>query len=291
MPKTVSQGFEEFMSNLTPLSFEQTAATRHRAGVETSIKNALGVTLFRETGSFHHGTGVRHHADLDILVSLAGLRPTSSDTALGWIKTALQNSYPTTPVRISRPAVVVEFANGEETVEVIPGYYTGGGDPADFLYVYSIPGAASGWMESAPKAHLNYVNECNTKDGIKGGTKKLARLAKAWKYYNNVPTSSFYLEMRAAQYMATQTSYNPTQDLCYFLEDLWRHQLASMNDPKGYSSRFNACSSDYRKADALSRLNSGATRARKAVDAYLSEDSFTAFYYLNLLFGGNFPAR
>ncbi len=107
------------------------------------------------------------------------------------MKNALAARFPSTPVRISRPAVVIAFAGGEETWEVIPGFVTGRGGHG--VFVYDIPGAATGWLDTAPLEHLAYVNEVNSRQGIAGGAKKLARLIKAWKYYNDVPISSFTL--------------------------------------------------------------------------------------------------
>src|SRR5260370_19865490 len=70
MPKTVAEGFDEFLSRLTPLESQRKAAALHHDSVETSLTNALDVQLFRETGSFRHGTGVRNHCDVHLLVSL-----------------------------------------------------------------------------------------------------------------------------------------------------------------------------------------------------------------------------
>lgn len=285
MARTVTQGFDLFLEWLTPLQSQRDAAARHRTSIERSIENKLTVYAFRETGSFRHGTGVRHHADVDLLVSIAGDRPNSS-TALGWIKDALKASFPYTTVRISRPAVVVEFAAGEETWEIIPGFRT----DAPGL-VYDIPGASGGWMDTAPEEHLAYVNECNTLDSTKGGAKKLARLVKAWKYYNDVPISSFYLEMRAAQHVATQSSFLPYWDISQLLNKLNDHQLAGMNDPKYVTGRFQACSSDAKRTEALSKLSTAATRASKALQATHDGKADDAFYYYNLLFGDRFPAR
>jgi hypothetical protein len=287
MARTVSEGFDVFLERLTPLPSQLSAAAAHRSRVETSLKNALSVLAMRETGSFHHGTGVRHYSDVDVLVSIGNDKPGTSDTALSWVKNALSASFPTTTVRISRPAVVVEFASGTETWEVIPGFLKSS-DPS---VLYDIPGPASGWIDTAPTAHLDYVNECNQKQGVKGATKKLARLVKAWKYYCSVPISSFYLEMRAAEHMATQSSFIAVWDICRLLEKLRDHSLAAMNDPKQRTGRFHPCSSDYRKTEALSKLNTAATRARKALDADNDHRPDDAFYYLDLLFGGKFPAR
>ncbi|MGH9126277.1 MAG: hypothetical protein ACRDZ8_16355 [Acidimicrobiales bacterium] len=75
-------------------------------------------------------------------------------------------------------------------------------------------------MESAPTEHLAYVNEVNKQTGIEGAAKKLARLAEAWKYYNNVPVSSFYLEMRAARCMAGEKAWVAVMVVFRFFEHL-----------------------------------------------------------------------
>ena len=289
MKRSVEQGFDVFLQRLTPLASQREAAAKHRASIETSLKAAMPVTLFRETGSFNHGTGVRDHSDVDMLVSVNKARPGSSDTALTWVKNALTTSFPYTTVRISRPAVVVEFAGGDETWEVIPGFYTSRGGAG--VSVYDIPGPATGWIDTAPLEHLDYVTEVNKLPKVTGGAKKLARLAKAWKYYNNVPVSSFYLEMRAANYIADEPTFVPVWDICRLLEHLESIGLTAMNDPKGAAGRFYACSTEAKGDEALSKLRTGATRARKALDARNNDDPETAFYYLNLLFGGNFPTR
>lgn len=289
MARTVEQGFDLFLDWLMPSTSERNARARHRSSVETSLRGELEVAAIREIGSFTHGTGIHGHGDADILVSLRYNRPDSSDTALRWVKAALQASFPHTSIHVSRPAVVVEFASGDETWEVTPGFFKGRTDDDEFIY--DIPGAASGWIESAPQAHLSYVTEINTTDKIAGGAKKLARLAKAWKYYNNVPISSFYLEMRAAEYMEGEGHLDPIYDISRLLGRLENHQLAAMNDPMRIVGRFYACSSIPKKTVALSKLETAATRARKAVNAYNNGEPATAFHYFDLLFGDEFPSQ
>jgi hypothetical protein len=287
MARSVEEGFDLFFSRLVPLVSEREAATKHRASVEASLRKALNVHLFREIGSFNHGTGVRSNCDVDLLVSLK-TKPQSSDTALRWVREALEKSFPFTPVRVRRPAVVVEFNAGAEAWEVIPGFRHGG---TDVLPVYDIPDVGSGWLESAPTAHLAYVSNVNKEAGIVGGAKKLARLMKTWKYYNAAPVSSFYLEMRAAKYMSEESSFVPIFEVSRLLSRLRARQLAAMNDPLGLASRFYACSSQAKATEALSKLNTAAARAEKALDAHLGGDPATAFSYLDLLFGYHFPAR
>ncbi len=72
-----------------------------------------------ETGSLKHGTGVKWYSDADYIVVLKGARPSAS-WALDKVKEALQDKYGNTSIQIRRPAVVCRFANGDETVEVVP---------------------------------------------------------------------------------------------------------------------------------------------------------------------------
>src|SRR4051795_9402148 len=98
MARTVYEGFDVFLQRLTPLDSQRQAATRHRGSVEAALETAMKVYLFRQTGSFWHGTGVRHHCDVDLLASIGGGRPGSSDTALRWVRDALMARFPITPI-------------------------------------------------------------------------------------------------------------------------------------------------------------------------------------------------
>jgi hypothetical protein len=289
MIRTVNDAFNVFLQRISPTQAQREAGASHRASIKAALEAGLDVANFFETGSFSHGTGIQGCSDIDVLVSLRG-EPGSSYTALNWVKDVLSARFPSTDVVIRRPAVAARFSGGYETWEVIPGFITSRGGDNQFVYDIPSPSVGGGWIDAAPKEHLAYVNECN-ESPHKGNAKSLARLIKAWKYYCNVPVSSFYLEMRCAQYVATLNAYVHVWDVCLILEKLRDHSLAAMNDPKGASGRICACSSDSSREDALSKLNAAATRARKALDADQAGDPETAFYYLDLLFGGKFPSR
>lgn len=70
MPRTVNEAFEVFLERLVPTEAQRAAASTHRSSVETSLEKSLTVKRYRETGPFRHGTGVRNHADVDLLVSI-----------------------------------------------------------------------------------------------------------------------------------------------------------------------------------------------------------------------------
>lgn len=290
MARTVNEGFGEFLKRLTPTNVERESGARHRATVKAALEAKLTVNSFFETGSFSNGTGVRGHSDIDVLVNVGNSKPASSYTALTWVKDALAARFPNTSVIVRNPAVVVGFASGYETWEVIPGFMTSRGGKGQYVYDIPGPNTGSAWIDSAPKEHLSYVNSCNASPN-KGNAKGLARLIKAWKYYCNVPISSFYLEMRCAQHVSTLETYVHIWDVCQVLESLNSLKLAAMNDPSDATGRIYAYSSDAKATVALSKLNTAASIARKALDAYRADDSATTFYYLDLLFGGHFPAE
>jgi predicted nucleotidyltransferase len=286
----VAEAFDVFLGRLTPTEAQRESGASHRATVRAALDARLTVRHFFETGSFSHGTGVRNHSDIDVLVSLGETKPESSYTALNWIKDILDDRFPLTTVRIRRPAVVVEFGGGYETWEVIPGFLTTRGGSNQLVYDIPGPSAGAAYIDSAPKEHLAYVNGCNETPSH-GDAKALTRLIKAWKYFGDVPISSFYLEMRCAQHVATQTTYVHVWDVCQVLEKLAGHELAPMNDPSESTGRIHACSSDAMRDRALSELSTAAVRARKALDAYKDDQYERAFGYLDLVFAGKFPAK
>jgi hypothetical protein len=285
--KTVDEAFNIFIDRLVPSANERSKAAAHRQTIYNRLDNKFGLYRMFESGSFKHGTGIAGKSDVDYFVSLKTTKPAYASSTLSAVRDALKERFPSTYIHTSRPAVVLEFGQGYERVEIIPAFFDA--SISDHEIRYDIPGVATEWMESTPEAHLKYVNACNNKAGVIGGTKKLARLAKAWKYYGNVPISSFYLEMRAAQYMATQSSIIYPLDICYFLNGLQRTLLADMNDPTGSTGRIKACSSEASYIDARSKLATAALRANKAVEMNTGARISGAFTQWDLVFNGKFP--
>ena len=273
MTSTAAGWLSDLTSLYTPTSTQFDAARSHRASIEARLDYTLGVREMFEIGSLRHGTGVWRYSDADFLVSLKGVQPQSVWTMLNKVKESLQDRFTSTEIVVRRPAVVCRFSDA--TVEVVPAYISSSSG-------YSIADPADGWMKTHPKDHNNYVNEINNKHN--GNVKRLARQIKVWKYLRNVPVSSCYLEMRAAQHMDGESSYSPLWDLYLALRKMSDIKLASMNDPTGLGSRFGSCSSESNKQEALSKLERAVSRARKAKDYAESNDHENAIEQLKLLF-------
>lgn len=272
MTQSARAWLADLTSFYTPTSGEFEAARGHRSSIESRLDRDLGVHEMFEIGSLKHGTGVWQYSDADFMVSLKGTRPESIWTMLNKVKESLQDRFPNTTVVTRRPAVVCQFSDG--VVEVVPAY------PGDTGYRIANP--ADGWLRSHPKDHNRYVNDVNNKHN--GAVKKLARQVKVWKYRRNVPVSSCYLEMRAAQHMDGESSYSALWDLHRVLKKMHDAELASMNDPTGLSSRFGACSSESNRLDAMSKIERAVNRARRAKEYDEAGDDDSAIEQLKLLF-------
>lgn len=272
---SASSYLSDLLAKYTPSSTYFDAARGHRSAIQTRLDNDFGVKEMFETGSLKHGTGVWFYSDADYIVCLKGERPVTGTSALTKVKASLADRFKTTVVKVRTPAVVCDFADATETVEVVPAYAAASG--------YWIPDPSTGgWMRTHPKDHNKYVNDVNKKHS--GGAKKLARLAKVWKYMRSVPVSSCYLEMRAAKHADGESHWYMPIDLHEYLKHLQAIQLAALNDPTGLGSRFTACSSDSNREDALSKLTRAVSRAGKAREHDKNDKDADAVAQLKLLF-------
>jgi hypothetical protein len=106
MPRTVDEGFREFITRLTPSLIESAAAKSHRASIEARLKNDFRLLRFFRTGSFGNGTSISGYSDVDYFASLPNDQLTrSSDYTLTKVRNALDLRFPYTGVRVNSPAV------------------------------------------------------------------------------------------------------------------------------------------------------------------------------------------
>ena len=286
MPRTVDEGFRDFLSKLRASGTESDGAKKHRASIEACLKNNFGLVRFTRIGSFGNGTSISGHSDVDYLACLPREQLTSSSTySLGKVRDALDYRFPYTGVRVNCPAVCCPFGTvASERTEIIPMDHIGN---SNGYKVYDIADGAGQWMKTSPDAHNAYVKAIDDKLG--GKVKPLIRFIKAWKYFRDVPISSFYLELRVAKYASGENSIVYDIDVKRILKMLWDSQLANMQDPMGISGYIPACSTDIRRQTALSRLETALTRADNARDAAQKEKISDAFDWWRLLFTNEFP--
>ena len=286
--RTVNQGFTDFLSTLTPSSGESTAAQNHRASIKACLESNFSMTRFFRTGSFGNGTSISGHSDVDYFAEIpASNLKANSTLALREVRDALDNRFPNTGVRVSCPAVVVPFGTDDkESTEVTPADYIEINE--DGYTIYKIPDCSDGWMRSSPDAHNAYVREVNGDLGYK--VKPLIRFIKAWKYYRNVPISSFYLELRVTKYAEDESSIDYAEDVKGVFSYLDNIDLVRMRDPMGVSGYISPCPTDAKLEDAKSKLSTALTRAQYACDAEDKGKIEEAFGWWDRLYNYKFPS-
>jgi hypothetical protein len=284
--RTISQGFSTFHSRITPSGHESGKASSHKASITSRLEEYYDLNQLFYSGSANNGTSIPKHSDVDFFASIPRNKlKQNSATSLREIKECLQGRFPNTSVYVDSPAIVLDFGSADwDTAEVIPADYI---EQKNGKNVYEIADGAGGWMRSSPSIHTSYVTEHNTRLGKK--LKPLIRFLKAWKYYCNVPISSFYLELRATKWMESESSIVYDIDLCKILKEFHSCSLAKMQDPKGVSGYVHACATEAKKTDALSKLATAKARAEKAREAERAGRTSTAFDWWDKVFAGNFP--
>lgn len=287
MPRTIEQGFQDFLAKLTPSAYESEAAKSHRYSIETRLKLDFGyVPRFTRIGSFGNGTSISGYSDVDYLACLPTDKLTNdSNYSLQKVRNSLDGRFPNTGVRVSCPAVVCPFgSSAAETTEVVPAFYS---KESNGYKVYGIADCSGGWMSASPDTHNEYVRGIDNK--LANKVKPLIRFIKAWKCFRQVPISSFYLELRVAKYASGESSIIYDMDVKRVLCQLRDASLADMQDPMGISGYIPACKTQALKYEALSKLDTAATRAEKARDAAQKENIAEAFEYWRLLYNNEFP--
>lgn len=286
--RTVDRGFRDFLQRLTPTLGESTAAKKHRASIEACFKNNFSMTHFFQTGSFGNGTSISGHSDVDrfAVIPVQNLNRNSTYT-LNRVRNALNIRFPRTNVRVSCPAVVIPFGmDAKEKTEVTPSYYVGVTKRLKYR-VYKIPDCSNGWMRSSPDAHNAYVRAIDENLGYK--VKPLIRFIKAWKYYWNVPISSFYLELQIAKYAEGRLNIIYDVDMMGVFSHLHKSGLASRQDPMGISGYISPCSTNAKLAEAKSKLFVALGRVQKAYGAGRNGNIKNAFYWWDMLYNHRFP--
>jgi len=287
MARTIDDAFEQFLARLTPTGTEAAMATSHRSSIEQCLKGDFGMTRFFRSGSFGCGTSVSSYSGVDCfaVIPTANLTQDSYGT-LAKLALALQPRFPLTSIRVESLAVVVPFGTlRSERHEIIPADYIGRSNNFD---VYEIPDRGGGWMRASPDfygAHVDAVNE-----GLIKKVKPLIRLVKAWKYYDNAPLRSFYLEMRTTEYANSEPSISYKWDVRGALSHLMSSQLAAMTHPLNLPNPIQAASNNEEIQTAWTKLQAAYNASVTALEAEKNGNVQGAFRLWDRVFSGNFPA-
>jgi len=157
-------------------------------------------------GSYGKRTHIRPPGDVDLLFKIPletfeqydGHTWNGQAALLQRVRTILSKKYKTTEkIAAWGKVVLVQFADGTHSVEVLPGYEIGG--------VFKIPNSEDGgfWEDFDARYELNLITDSHNRTG--GKTRKLIRMIKRWRKENATMTIKAYeIEQYCVQFLDEQ---------------------------------------------------------------------------------------
>jgi hypothetical protein len=284
MAKTPEEGFEVLLGRLTPSTTESNAAASHRTSIDACLRSNHGMTGFFRSGSYGFGTSISGYSDVDYFAVFPAQRlHTSSTDSLSAVGSTLRTRFPQSGVHVDAPAIVIPFGTTRaERHEIIPVYEIGT-TPAG-RKMYGMPDRVGGWMQASPDASGAWINGADAT--LNGKVKPLIRFAKAWKYYNNVPIRSFYLELRTVQFALTQTTILYRYDMRGLLASL-QAGLPNVSEPEMGNTVYPCYTTEFTTVQTAVKIAlAWANNARSEEDAGRTAQAFNSW---DRVFAGQFP--
>jgi len=295
---SIADRFVALIDRLTPTSAEAASYSTHLRTVTRAVESALEISKTEQIGSFSRGTALRGISDLDLMVVLTsnerrwGGANKKSSTVLNKVKEALSARFVSTSIRNDRNAVVLSFAGGHRSVDVVPAFYVGPyvGPILQFKNypIYAIPDGLGGWLETSPQAHRAALTAENER--CRGKLRRVALLAKHWAAcHPHLRVQSFYLEIVAAcsDVCAGPTPYS--QALYGFFRDLSRRGGQGIRDPLKISGVIPPTIRRATRDVTSAAAKNAAEHSARALTAEEAQNTPEAVRQWKIIFNGQFP--
>ncbi|MDP1821539.1 MAG: hypothetical protein Q8K58_16810 [Acidimicrobiales bacterium] len=153
-------------------------------------------------------------------------------------------------------------------------------------FIYRIPSPSGGWMLSSPEGQRGFINREHVRLNEK--LRPLIRFVKLWKYCNDVPISSYYLELMTTYVMRTTGTIIYSWDLDMVFGVLYESQLRPLDNPNSVPGTVAAARAWEVEAAQKAVLRATAL-AGLARDKERAGNDAEASDYWDMLFGGRFP--
>lgn len=285
MACSLSEGFDEFRSNLEITDLQSSAVSTRQQRVREALEAKLDVRDSFLTGSYARSTMIvpLAQADIDVFVVLSAdyFKGHSPSSLLELVREELRGTYPKTP-RISKNGQAVTIRFTDFLVDVVPAFFRKGGG-------YLIPNTETGrWIATNPKRHVELWSEAN--EFHQGDFVPLVKMLKAWNRAHSERYRSFHLETLARSVFAEATIDDFPSALRYFFDQAHGAVDYQLAEPAGYGGDVGA----YMTGDLLKAAKESLLRAEgwalKAEAAIADDGIDLAFDQYRLLFGDYFPA-
>jgi hypothetical protein len=295
-----SARFSALLRNLQPTGAELSAYTQHRRTLETRLHQHFGGPGLEVIGSHSRGTAITGMSDLDVLVRVPrevatwGGTLKSSKTILEHVRSTLLDRYTRTDIRRDGQAVVVNFAGGSRSIDVVPAVFIQmlpGQNGIRRRPLFRIPDGAAGWLLTSPQVHNAFIDAADSRS--RGKLKYAAQLLKFWRHCRRpgLPALSFHFDMLLAASRIAEGAKSYQIILLEFFDILRRRDCRALQDPMGVSGYIPAAHTDAQRETLLAAATTAYERAAKAISEEAQGRHEEAAYYWNLIFNDCFPRR
>lgn len=215
---SVSTNFQTFNDNLLiSQTSRSTISTRYKSickRLNLDFWNLDTTTGGRYIGSFGRNTANNSVSDIDMLFELPwstyvqynNYSGNGQSALLQDVKKSLVNTYPNTYLKGDGQIVIVSFYTGHD-FEVLPAFKN-----TDGSYIYADSNDGGNWKTTNPVPEIDAVG---TGDILTNrNLRRLCRMARSWKHYNNVSIKGLLLDTLAYRFL-TNWSYKDKSYLYY----------------------------------------------------------------------------
>lgn len=289
----VAIAFNKLSTAIQPTQSGINKGKIHASAIKTRLSNSFDVSKTLFIGSTARDTAIRGTSDVDLLTVFKrgearwGNQLVNSDTFIQKIRNDLDVRFKATTVRRDGQAIVVQFGQGSEPVDVVPAIFhefRGGlGRP-----VYLIPGGSGDWIETAPEVHNAHLKKSN--ESSVGKLRKVTQLLKHWRSCRPaVRLSSIHLELLLAsqQICVGAKSYSHCLRDAFHL--LRQRECRGLRDPLGVAGVLNAVQTPAQAEQLVTAVNYAADHSQRAIEAEYRGDWNEALRQWDIVFNGTFP--
>jgi hypothetical protein len=278
-------------ARIQPRPGELKSAQNHLYSVRRRLTMSFDVSKIVYIGSHKRSTAIRWYSDFDVMVVLRrneakwGGNLISSSSLLEKIRNDLQDRYTHTEVRRDKQAVVLGFAAGQQSLDVVPALFL----RLDKLRpVYMIPDGSGSWLETSPEAHTNFFATADKRSS--GKLKKVIQLLKWWKFSREqpIPIQSFHLDLLLANSGLCIGVKSYTHCLYDAFKLLADRECRGLHDPLGISGTVYAAQTEPQREIIIDAVQYALAHSRDAVVAEASNDFSEANRQWSIVFNGEY---
>jgi len=272
-----------------PRPIEMKRVLSHSDTVKRRLNKSFDLKRFVKFGSHSRETAIRGYSDMDYIAVLArnnakwGGNIVNSSTVLKKVRDDLDDRFTHTLVKRDMQAVVVNFGNGQHSMDVVPAIFSRFHCSRP---VYWIPDGSDGWIETCPEAHNKFFLDSQKKYGAR--LSKLLQLLKWWKFSRSepIPISSFHLDLLLASSDVVKGIKPYTRCLHDAFQLLVERDCRGLRDPVGIAGIISAADTQAKLEKVYTAAEYALQHAKAAIQAEAWKDFEEANRQWSIVFNG-----